>query len=229
MSEYLKRVYFVRHGETVANRKRVHQGPDESLSLRGKKQAERVSQILKNLNIDTLACSPLVRARETAEIIGRELNLPLSIIEGVEEFRRPDHLYGQSHFSPDSLKYIWSLYWHRKDPKWDNDRAENLIDVRNRILDVQNTINNLPGERIVIISHAIFIDMFTQMVCADRDLKLREFIHGLLLAKKLPNTGMVAFDIDQNAPQGTCRWWFAGSGQDISNQRVDYRQQSGSI
>lgn len=216
--ENLKRVYFVRHAETLANRKHIHQGPDEVLSEKGRAQAKAVAKTLQAYGIDALASSPFVRARETAEIIGEELDLPHTIIDGVEEFRRPTALYGHSHFSLGSIKYIWSLYWHRADPEWDNDGAENLFQVRNRILEAQDNIAALNGQCVAIVSHAIFIDMFTQMVCADRDLKLREFIHGLLLAKKLDNTGIVAFDVDQNAPGGTCRWWYVGTGEELDRK-----------
>lgn len=208
----------MRHGETLANRKRVHQGPEEPLSDVGRAQSKNVASILKSYGVDALACSSLTRARETAEIISEELDLPHTIIDSVEEFRRPNYLYGQSHFSIDSLKYIWSLYWHRRDPNWDNDQAENLFLIRNRILNAQKAISELSGDRVAVVSHAIFIDMFTEMVCADRDLKLHEYIHGLLLAKKLPNTGIVAFDVDLNAPGGTCRWWHVS---DSKNQNVD--------
>ncbi|MCA9366435.1 histidine phosphatase family protein [Candidatus Kaiserbacteria bacterium] len=204
----VKRVYFVRHGETCANRRHIHQAPEEPLSDLGRAQAKAVAPLLAEEGIDTLACSPFVRARQTAEIIGQELDIPHTIIDGVEEFRRPRSLYGKSHFNFGSFTYLLSLYRHRTEPDWDNEGAENLFQVRNRIKNAQQAIASLHGERVAVVSHAVFIDMFTQMVCADRDLKLREFVSGLLGAKKLPNTGIVAFDVDLMAPDGTCRWWY---------------------
>ena len=78
-----------------------------------------------------------------------------------------------------------------------------MFDIRNRIIDAKRFIAELEGDTIVVVSHAIFIDMFVQSVCADRSLDLREFVGALFGAKKLPNTGIVAFELDENAPQET--------------------------
>lgn len=203
----MKQVYFVRHGQTLKNTQHIHQGPEEPLTEAGKKQAHQVALHLKKKDIDTLITSPFVRAMETASIISDELGVPLSQADCVKEFRRPDPLYGQPHYSLSSLKYIWALFWHRNDEAWNDHGAENMFHVRNRIIDTKRFIASLEGERIVVVSHAIFIDMFTQAVCADRSLKLKEFVMAMLGAKKLPNTGIVSFQLDENAPQETCNWW----------------------
>ena len=93
----MKHIYFVRHGETLANRKAIHQSPDESLTAKGKKQIQHAALKLKGKQIDTLICSPYTRARESAEIISTELQLPLNIENSVTEFRRPNYLYNKGH------------------------------------------------------------------------------------------------------------------------------------
>lgn len=203
----MKRVYFVRHGQTVKNTQHIHQGAEEPLAPIGKEQAARVAEKLKGLDIDTLVTSPFTRARETASIVGEVLNLPFVETESVKECIRPSRLYGRSHFSPATVWYVLALFLHRNDPHWDNDGAENMFHIRNRIVDVKRFISGLEGERIVVISHAIFIDLFVQAVCADRSLGLKEFMLGMMGAKKLPNTGIVAFDVDENALPETCNWW----------------------
>ncbi len=205
-----RKVLFIRHGETDANHKRIHQGPDEPLNVRGREQARVVGEWLKTQDIETLASSPFVRARETAEIIGHELGLPFETLHSVVEFCRPNALYGRSHFSLPSLLYILELWLHQTDPNWDYDGAENLFHVRSRIEDAKREVAALSGNTIAIVTHAIFMDMFTEMICADRPLKVSEFIHGLLLAKKTPNTGIIEFAVDELAPNGTCRWWLKG-------------------
>ncbi len=202
-----KRIFFVRHGETLANRNHIHQGPDEPLSPKGVIQAKEAALRFKDLNIDTIISSSFVRARQTAEIIGHELNLPHTIVEEIVEFRRPNAIYGQSHYSLASLAYIFDLYWHQSDPMWDNDSAENLFHIHQRMLAAQKMLEALPGKNIVVVSHAIFMDMYAQAVCAERDLKLSEFVKGLIGMKKIPNTGIIEFQVDELAPAGTCKWW----------------------
>ena len=96
-----------------------------------------------------------------------------------------------------------------------------MFAVRNRIIDAKKLVAGLEGERIAIVSHAIFIDMFVQAVCADRSLQFYEFVSAMLGAKKLPNTGVVAFEVDENAPPETCNWWLVR--EETDRQYLRYR------
>ncbi len=64
------RLLLVRHGETEWNRKQQFQGQiDIPLNENGKKQAEQAAEFLKDVQIDSAVTSPLLRPKETAEII----------------------------------------------------------------------------------------------------------------------------------------------------------------
>lgn len=202
----LKHIYFIRHGETLKNRGHIHQGPDEPLTELGKAQAREVATALQDRQIDTLITSNYVRARETGAIIGDILDMPYTIDESVKEFRRPNRLYGKHHYSFDSFRYIWNLYWHRTDPDWDNDGAENMYHVRNRIYDVKDMVAEIEGQHVAIVSHAIFMDMFTEIVCNEKPLSIYKFAHGLLMTKRIPNTGMLHFTYNPAAAKGQCAW-----------------------
>ena len=65
--------YFVRHGQSIANTKKVIQGHlNSQLSELGKKQAVQVGKWFRGKGIQTILSSPLTRARTTAEIIAEE-------------------------------------------------------------------------------------------------------------------------------------------------------------
>lgn len=202
----IKKIYFVRHGETIANRKHIHQGPEEPLSLNGRKQAENVALFMRGKEIDTLVCSTYTRARETAELISRELELPFCMDESLKEFRRPNHLYNKGHYSLASLRYVYRLFLHREDPDWDDDGAENMFAVRNRVVDAKEMIAGLEGENIIVVSHAIFMDMFLELACLEKKLTVRQFVGSLLNFKKTPNTGIIHVVYDADAPKGVCQW-----------------------
>jgi broad specificity phosphatase PhoE len=73
-------IVLVRHGETDWNLERRWQGhADPELNDTGRAQAEAVARSLAAKPFDALYSSDLVRARETAEIIGRELGLPIRL------------------------------------------------------------------------------------------------------------------------------------------------------
>lgn len=72
----MTRLFLVRHGETDWNRERRIQGrTDIPLNDTGREQARATGRRLAARSWDGLFASPLIRARETAEIIGAELGL----------------------------------------------------------------------------------------------------------------------------------------------------------
>jgi probable phosphoglycerate mutase len=81
------RYYFIRHGENPANIERIlsYKVVDLSLTERGISQATTVAGWLSDKNIAHIYSSPLIRARETADIISRNLNLDVRLIEELRE------------------------------------------------------------------------------------------------------------------------------------------------
>lgn len=90
------RVYFLRHAEAA-------DGPNDDLrrlTERGRKQAAAIGQFLhKNrIEIQSIYTSPLVRARQTAEIVAEICTYPSSNVEAVDWLRNetPDALFHRS-------------------------------------------------------------------------------------------------------------------------------------
>jgi broad specificity phosphatase PhoE len=79
-------VHLVRHGE-VANPDGVLYGrlPGFHLSQDGQMMAKRAADFLAGRDVTVLRCSPLDRARETAEPIAEQLGLPIEIDERLIE------------------------------------------------------------------------------------------------------------------------------------------------
>jgi probable phosphoglycerate mutase len=202
----IKHIYFVRHGETLANRTHTHQSSDEPLSPKGRAQAHRVALHLEKLSIDALICSTFARARETAGIIEEVLELPFTTSSSLTEIKRPDHLYGQQYYSTDTLRYFVQLFMNRENQNWQCNGAENMFTLRNRIADAKSLLMETEGETIAVISHDIFMNLFLAHVCKEKKLTFKEFIHILLRTKKTPNTGMMHFMFDSEAPKGVCAW-----------------------
>lgn len=61
--------YFLRHGQTECNARRIFQSVDEPLNATGLAQAQRAAEILANETIASIICSDAPRARHTAEIV----------------------------------------------------------------------------------------------------------------------------------------------------------------
>lgn len=63
------KIYIVRHGQVPHNALNQYNTKDEDLTELGIKQAEELRNIIKNMNFDIIICSPLTRAKHTADII----------------------------------------------------------------------------------------------------------------------------------------------------------------
>jgi len=72
------RVIIVRHGQSSYNAQKRIQGRSDGsvLTEKGKADAQRVGQVLSQLPIDAIYCSPLQRAKSTADIIQASFDNP---------------------------------------------------------------------------------------------------------------------------------------------------------
>ena len=82
--------YFIlRHGESLMNvRKLASCWPEKrkfSLTKKGRKQIERSAEKLKNKKIDLIFTSDLLRTKQTAGIVGKELGLKLKFDKRLRE------------------------------------------------------------------------------------------------------------------------------------------------
>lgn len=102
----MKKLFFVRHGESEANAKALFAGRwDIGLTDRGKQQAKLAGADAKKLGIDCIVSSPLKRAKETAQIIAAEIGYPKNSIIFSNLLMERD--YGDLQGKPwDSVNYI---------------------------------------------------------------------------------------------------------------------------
>lgn len=76
----------VRHGETDWNAEGRLQGhTDRPLSEYGRSQASRLAADLEGEDVEAIYSSDLARARETAEIVGERIGLPVVLDPGLRE------------------------------------------------------------------------------------------------------------------------------------------------
>lgn len=79
-------IYVVRHGETEWNAlNKVLGRTDMPLNARGIEQAHEIARSLKDAKIDVFLCSPLQRARQTADVISNEIGIDYKIDERLIE------------------------------------------------------------------------------------------------------------------------------------------------
>ncbi|MBI2122250.1 MAG: class I tRNA ligase family protein [Candidatus Sungbacteria bacterium] len=145
--------FFVRHGETDFNKERRIQGQTAGgpLNELGKKQAYETAQRLKPYKIDLIISSDLARAKDTAEIIAKELNAEIIFDAALRERN-----YGIAEgTTPEERKQHYPELEDRlKEYTFVPDGGENLPTMEKRIYRAlaQHKKNHL-HKNIVIISH----------------------------------------------------------------------------
>lgn len=143
------KLYVVRHGQTEWNVLKKMQGfADIPLNEKGKEQAEETKLNLGNIHFDMIFCSPLIRAKQTAEIINNDRNLNIMFDD-----RLIERNYGEFEgVSKSSFNYndFWS---YNKNLKYT--KAENIQDFFKRIYNFLDEIKmNYSNKNILIVCHA---------------------------------------------------------------------------
>lgn len=82
----MTRVYLVRHAEAQGNILRIFQGRiDADVSENGMRQLERLREKFKNIELDKVYSSPLIRAYKTAQAANYYHGLPVTTLDGLKE------------------------------------------------------------------------------------------------------------------------------------------------
>jgi len=141
-------ILITRHGQTEWNVAGKVQGKaDIELNETGIKQAEETAKKLENEKIDLIICSPLKRAKQTADIINTNRNIPIIYDNEVSE-RDFGELEGLNKSEFD-FQGFWS---YKRDLKYE--KAENIKDFFERVYKFLEKIKKTYGDkRILIVAH----------------------------------------------------------------------------
>ena len=85
-------LYIIRHGKTDWNTRHKLQGrTDVPLNAEGRQMAEAAREAYRDVHFDICYSSPLIRARETAEILLRGRNIPILTDDRLAEMSFGDY------------------------------------------------------------------------------------------------------------------------------------------
>ncbi|NLY88568.1 MAG: histidine phosphatase family protein [Firmicutes bacterium] len=146
----------VRHGCTAWNLEKRYQGHhDLPLTEKGREQAEAVAAFLHGGRWEAVVASDLLRAKETAEIIGRRLQLPVLLHSGLRE-RGFGPLEG---LTAEEIREAFPGWFPKKDLNLPG--MEPLHELAERAKTTLNTLAAIfSGHRVVVVSHGAFLRAF---------------------------------------------------------------------
>ncbi len=195
-------VYFVRHGETDGNVARRHQHQDTALNEIGIEQAKKVASDIADLKPTHLITSTQLRAVQTTKIIVSEcFDLIPETHTAFEELKRPNWLTGNSYFNLTTAWYIWRWFYGFKV----RGEGESYDDLLGRVIEARTYLESLPKDaRVVVVSHAVFINIFLEHLCNDKRMGMRRAIKRLKHVLTLRNTSIIHLRFTPKENQ--CSW-----------------------
>ncbi|MFF2556865.1 bifunctional RNase H/acid phosphatase [Nocardia sp. NPDC058058] len=158
------RLLLLRHGQTELSVERRYSGRgNPPLTELGRQQAANAAKMLAGKgNIAAIVCSPLGRARETAEAAGKALGLPVRVLDGLIEtdFGAWEGLtFVEARDHDPELHARWL-----GDPSVAPPGGESFDQVRERVESVRRDLVALyPGANVLVVSHVTPIKMLLQL------------------------------------------------------------------
>lgn len=159
-------ICIARHGETDWNVEGVLQGwLDIPINEKGRQQAVDLAQTLLSADFSAICTSPLVRARETAEIIARVLHLASpTMIDGLKE-RNFGAIQGIPKIELAELNPVLYQQILVRNPACDFEQGESMDEFATRIEDgVLEIARRNPGGRVLVITHGWVMDVITRHI-----------------------------------------------------------------
>ena len=141
------KILVTRHGQTDWNvEKRIQGRTNIELNNKGIEQAYQTKENLENEKIDLIICSPLKRAKQTADIINKDRNIPVIYDERLLEIcygENEGRLHGD--FDYDGFWSIINTHEYKD--------AENVNKFIQRVHNFLNDLKNRKEENILIVTH----------------------------------------------------------------------------
>ncbi|OGZ06883.1 MAG: hypothetical protein A2942_00460 [Candidatus Lloydbacteria bacterium RIFCSPLOWO2_01_FULL_50_20] len=194
-----KHVYFVRHGESVANATGIRQGPKSQLSEKGRIQASAVAKRIAQLPVGCILVSPYVRTTETARpLIDASCPASVEYSELFIERVNPSIMLGTKAGVPET-EQIWDeIAKHYGVPGWRYSDEENFEDLILRAKKALTLLETLPERTIVVVSHGMFMKVIFAYVLLGEQLNGRTFWDKFVPAKNVANTGIMHLEYTEN-------------------------------
>lgn len=147
------KVYFVRHGESEYNIKKLWQHRKVPLSENGKKQAEFLAKRFVKIPIDIIISSPYCRSRGTAEVISKKLKKKVIFSKLIGENKMPKESIGKYAYSKEVIAIKKVMRQNAQNPQWRYSDEENFAEFKGRIRKFFGYLNKLDEKNVLVVSH----------------------------------------------------------------------------
>jgi len=196
----MKRIYFVRHGESEGN-----VGPNRQLSTtplteNGRQQAKSIANRAKRLSFDVIVSSTMARAKQTADSIAEKTGKPIEYAELFVEKRHPVEVYGKPKDNSESLRVEELIIENFHTPGYRFSDEENFDDLKKRAQAALQYLLQRPEEKILVVTHGFLMCIIIAYIIFGDGLTSHEC--GQCIKKfYMANTGLTVVSYDKED------WW----------------------
>lgn len=197
------KLYFVRHGESEANIQHVISNRESPFGLTalGKKQANILADNLKDIRFTAIYSSPVLRARETAEILSRSFHLTYQITEALREYDcgiLEDKSDEESWKLHSEIAEDWTVnHNYLRKPEG----GESYLDIKKRFIPfieslAQNSMHS--QDHILFVGHGGLLQLMLPEILADID-------HVFVRSHGIGHTQCIIVEV--RSDQFVCEQW----------------------
>lgn len=203
----MKKIYFVRHGESEGNVGPLRQSSNTPLTEKGRRQAIFIAERAKKLPVEAIIASPMKRAEETAQIIVEKVGLNLEYSNLFVERRRPSVSLGKPKDDPEMLALEKTIRdnFHSA-PYARHSDEENFEDLRDRAEKALQFLVSRPEQNILVVTHGFFLRIMLAFVTLGASLTGEE-CGKFIRTFETENTGLTVFEYDKERNRWVVLAW----------------------
>ncbi|OGC80810.1 hypothetical protein A2943_02975 [Candidatus Adlerbacteria bacterium RIFCSPLOWO2_01_FULL_51_16] len=155
----MKHIYFVRHGETETNAKKLHfSSPTDPLTQKGQEQARFMAERCSRLPLEALISSTFTRAKQTADAISQKTGLSPIDSDLFIECKFASKYWSKDRADVEALadlELIWKN-WGVSDYRIaDEENYEDIVERSDKALAF---LVQRPEEHIGVVTHGLFLN-----------------------------------------------------------------------
>jgi len=196
----VKTVYFVRHGESIANVGHPTFLTEDEVTLTdvGHEQASFIAERCKKLPVEILIASTATRAKQTADYISKATGLEMEVNRLFTERIPPKELFGKSRTdeAAQRMEEEWMLTFFQDDARVGS--GENFADLKARVSKALEYLKERPEEHILVATHGYFLHMVAALVTIGDALTAAQF-NRFAPAVWVDNTGITRIEYRDQA------------------------------
>ncbi len=182
-------IFLIRHGQTLLNQNNTHQYSSTPLSRIGLREARNFANYLKPAKIGKIYSSPLLRAKQTAEVISHIWKKEFTIVDELREIKKPSEIEGKSHNDPDIQRINHHIKINFSNKNWHYSDEENFEDIKRRVLRIRDFLEVKKENNFLLITHGAIIKMFISLCFFNKKLTSEEFL-SIYENMHISNTGI---------------------------------------